>query len=122
MDKEKIMKWTLIVGALFNFFAATVILFPDTIGAFSGLPASGSPFYNRMIAMFILVFGFIYGWLATNKEINRSIVGVAIIGKFGVFIVATLSFILGDIVFSAVMPAIIDLLFGFIFLWWFLSK
>jgi len=106
------------VGAFFNFGAALMFIFPVFLGQIAGLPASGSLFYNWLLALFIGLFGAAYAWLARRPQIDRPLVGLAIIGKMGVFVVALASWLLGVIPLRGFVVAVGDLIFGIIFWWW----
>lgn len=112
------MRRALAVGAVFNFLAVAVVLFPESIGKFANLPPAGSRFYPWLLSLFIGLFGALYAWLSRRIVIDRLLVTVAVIGKFGVFLVAIACLVLGDLSATAFAPAIGDLLFGFVFLWW----
>jgi CHASE2 domain-containing sensor protein len=106
------------IGAFFNFGAALMFIFPVSLGQIAGLPVSGSLFYNWLLALFIGLFGAVYAWLARRPRIDHPLVGLAIIGKMGVFAVALASWLLGVIPFRGFVVAIGDLVFGMIFWWW----
>ena len=118
MNRDAVMRPVLVVGALFNFFAAAIVLFPDSIGGFADLPLSGSRFYSWMLALFIGLFGGVYVWLSRRPVIDRPIVVLAAVGKTGVFAVALACLLLGELSPQAFAPAVGDLLFAFVFLWW----
>ena len=71
-----------------------------------------------MLALLIGIFGGVYAWLARQPRIDRSLVVVAVIGKIGVFTVAMISWLLGEIPGRGLIPALGDLIFGVVFLWW----
>ena len=112
------MRGALWLGACFNFSAALMLAFPHSLGQIIGLPAPGSLFYPWMLALLIGIFGGVYAWLARQPRIDRSLVVVAVIGKIGVFTVAMISWLLGEIPGRGLIPALGDLIFGVVFLWW----
>lgn len=112
------MRGVLRFGALFNFGAALLVAFPDTIGAFTGLPATGPFFYRWLLVLFVAVFGAAYAWLAQQPEICRPVVVLAAVVKTGVFIVAMVCWSIGDIPLRSLPPAVCDLIFAAIFVWW----
>ena len=118
MNRTQIMRIALWLGAFFNFGAALMLIFPVSLGQIAGLPASGSLFYNWLLALFIGIFGATYAWLARQPQIDRSLVTLAIIGKMGVFAVALACWLLGEISLRGYVVAIGDLVFGIIFWWW----
>ena len=118
MNRTSIMRSALWLGALFNFGAALMLAFPASLGQLAGLPPPGSLFYSWMLALLIGLFGGVYLWLAQRATIDRPLVVVAIVGKVGVFAVAVACWQLGQIPGRGVVPAIGDLIFGLVFLWW----
>lgn len=112
------MRWVLKVGAAFNFFAAALILFPGSLGKLADLPSDAPLLYSWMLAAFVAVFGGVYLWLSGRDPIDRPLVAVAMIGKFAVFLVSLACLFLSAITIKTMAPAVIDLLFGFLFLAW----
>ena len=87
-----------------------------------GLPEPGSLFYAWMLALAITLYGAIYYWLATLESINRPVLVFATIGKFGVFLISISCWLMGEIQLKAVGPAIVDLIFGLLFMFWLVSN
>lgn len=118
MSRDVVMRRTLVVGAIFNLFAAAMVLLPQSLGRLADLPQSAPRFYSWLLALFIILFGGVYAWLSRRPTIDRPLVAVAVIGKTGVFLVALTCLFLGEISTNTFAPAIGDLLFAGIFLWW----
>ncbi|MEB3293440.1 MAG: hypothetical protein VKJ24_09780 [Synechococcales bacterium] len=118
MDRTSFMRGVLWLGAFFNFSAALMLAFPQSLGRVIGLPTPGSMFYPWMLALLIGIFAGVYAWLARRPQIDRPLVVVAAIGKVGVFMVAMMSWLLGEIPGRGLMPAVGDLIFAAVFLWW----
>lgn len=118
MKDQHFFRTVLLLGSAFNLFGALVFLFPDTIGAFAHLPPAGSIFYSWLLAMFVGLFGLVYGWLAFQPRISRSLIGLSAIGKVCVFGISLCCWLLGAISTAGLGPSIIDLLFSFVFFWW----
>ncbi len=118
MNRTSIMRIALWVGACFNLGAALMLIFPSSLGQIAGLPLPGSRFYAWLLAILIALFGGVYAWLACRPQIDRPLVAVAIIGKFGVFAVSLACWLLGEIPFRGFVVAIGDLIFGLIYWWW----
>lgn len=118
MNRDRVFRTVLVVGALFNFVMATAILFPDPFGSFAELPRSESRFYSWLLALFIALFGGVYAFLSASAVIHRPLVVLAVIGKTGVFLVALVCLLLGELSPGAFAPAVGDLLFALVFLWW----
>ena len=115
-----VMRGALTVGAVYNWSAALMLLFPGSLGRLLDLPAPGSSFYVWMLAFFIGLFGGVYAWQAWRPDIDRPIIAVAVIGKLGVFAVAALAWLAAEVSFAVVVLTIGDLLFALVFLWWYL--
>jgi len=118
MNRDQVMRPTLVVGALFNLVAAVIFLFPDSIGSIADFPRSGSLFHSWLIAVFIVVFAGLYLWLSRRPVIDRPMIVLAVVGKMGVFVVSVACLLLGVLSPRAFAPAAGDLLFVLIFLWW----
>jgi len=122
MPRDLIMRRALAIGAVFNFAAAAMILFPHSIGRFADVPLSAPRFYSWLLALFIALFGCVYAWLARRPVIDRPLVGLAIIGKTGVFLVALACLVTGDITARTFATAVGDLAFAAAFLWWYRGR
>lgn len=118
MNHDLVIRRTLVVGAIFNLAAAAMVLSPSSLGRFADLPLTAPRFYSWLLALFIVLFGCVYAWLSRRPEIDRPLVVLAVFGKCGVFLVALACLLLGDISAKAFAPAVGDLVFGLIFLWW----
>lgn len=112
------MRAVLWIGAAFNFGAALMLAFPDSIGSFSGLPGSGPLFYRWLIVLFVALFGGAYAWMAMQPQICRPLVALAAMGKTGVFVVSVVCWQIGDLPARSLPPAIGDLAFAVVFAWW----
>jgi hypothetical protein len=118
MDRDLIMRRVLVVAAMFNFAAAAMILFPQSIGRFADVPLSAPHFHSWLLALFIALFGGVYAWLSRRAVIDRPLIGMAVLGKTGVFLVALVCLATGDITARTFATAIGDLAFAAVFLWW----
>jgi hypothetical protein len=88
------------------------------LGEFVGLPAEVPLIYRGMVALFVILFGGAYGWLALQPVIDRPMVGFAAIGKAGFFSLVLVFFFLGEASGLALGATSGDLLFAGIFGWW----
>lgn len=118
MSDSKIMRRILWIGVAFNALVALMLLFPLTLGTFAALPPVGSVFYLWMLAFFVLLFSGTYAWLAMQPIIVRPIVVLAALGKSGVFVVALVCLLRGDIQLRTFVVAIGDLAFALYFFAW----
>lgn len=119
MNRDLTIRRVLVAAAIFNFAAAAMILFPQSIGRFADVPLAAPRFYSWLLALFIALFGATYVWLSRRPEIDRPLVGLAILGKTGVFLVALVCLMTGDITSRTFATAVGDLAFAGAFLWWF---
>ena len=120
--KTETLRIILKISAAFNLFAAVLLAFPLTLGKLVGLPEPGSLFYSLMLSLAIAIYGAIYYWLSVSQLINRALLIFAMVGKFGVFVIAIFCFLSGAIESKAVGPAIVDLVFGLAFMAWLISN
>jgi hypothetical protein len=120
-NADAVMRAVLWIGAAFNFGAAAMLAFPDTVGSFSGLPDTGPLLYRWLLVLFVALFGGAYAWLALQPEISRPLVALAALGKTGVFIVSVVCWLLGDIPLQSLPPAVCDLAFALVFAWWLMA-
>lgn len=118
MDRTTIMRRALVFGGLFNLAAAVPVALPHTVGTLLGLRPPGTLFHAWVLAFFIAVFGLVYLWLARRPRIDLPLVVVAAIGKLGIFVISAACWMLGDISGRAMVPAVGDLAFALVFLWW----
>ena len=118
VNRDVFMRRTLVVGAAFNFLAAAMVLFPQSLGRVADIPQGAPRFHSWLLALFIFLFGCVYAWLSRRAVIDRPFVVLAVVGKTGVFLVAFACWWFGEISARAFTTAVGDLLFAGIFLWW----
>ncbi len=118
MSTEK-LRLTLWMSVVFNFGVALIALMPKTaVGQFFGLPLEPDPVFMMMTAWFIFLFGLAYGWLARQNEINKPLLMMGIVGKMGVFVLAVILLIRGDMSVILFLTPCIDLVFASLWFWW----
>jgi hypothetical protein len=122
MNKTKILRGVLLIGALFNVTAALMVAYPTTIGKLAELPEPGTTFYTLMLSSLVGIFGAVYSWLAFQQHINRPLLTVAAIGKTDVFLVSLYCWQADIITFRGFSLAIGDLIFAMIFFWWLFTE
>lgn len=121
MNREKYYKSLFLVAAIWNwgmgvvFTVLTVFFLPFALPTFG---AEMPPSLVWMHGFFFLIFviGFAFFFASFDVKNNLAVVKFAIIDKFLIFPVMLLYFLLGDISFSAVVPALIDVVFAVLFL------
>ena len=115
----KNLRTTLWLSTIFNLVAALIFVMPQTaVGQLLGLPPSPNPIYMAMVVYFVALFGLSYGWLARQEEIVVPLLMMGVVGKLGVFILALILLISGDLSFLLFLVACIDLTFASLWLWW----
>jgi hypothetical protein len=82
MNREPILRRALAAAAVFNLGAAVAFAWPASLaGRLAGLPESVPALYRAVAAMFILLFGLAYAWLARRPVIDSTLVVFGAVGK-----------------------------------------
>ena len=115
---NEMMRKALWATAGFNVLGALLFGFPDTFGRLAGMPTGVPAVYRALLALFVLLFGGAYAWLARRPVIDRPLVGFAAIGKAGAFAVVLMCWIAGAVPFLSVAAITGDLVFALLFAWW----
>ena len=75
---DPLIRRALWVSAIFNASGAVAFAFPaGPLGQLAGLPADVPGIYRALLAMFVLLFGGMYAWLAVQPAVHRPMVGLA---------------------------------------------
>jgi hypothetical protein len=86
MNREALLRRVLWAAALFNLGGAGMFGFPASpVGALAGLPAAVPLPYRAFTALFVLLFGGSYAWLAAHRPLLRPMVAFGAIGKASAF-------------------------------------
>jgi hypothetical protein len=104
------------VGVPFNLLVAAMLAFPGAFGEL--LPPLPVEFYRWMLICFVLVFGATYAWLAVQPTIPHALVGLASLGKIGVFGVSLACLLREEIELRTLLVSLVDLSFAAYFLAW----
>jgi hypothetical protein len=104
------------IGVPFNVLVAAMLVFPEATGAL--LPPLHVEFYRWMLVCFVLIFGATYAWLALQPTIPHPLVGLAALGKIGVFAVSLLCLVREEIELRTFLVSLGDLAFAVYFLAW----
>lgn len=116
------MRKCLRATAVFNVGGALAFAFPDSVGRLAGLPSGAPPLYRAMLALFVLLFGGAYAWLARSAVIDRPLVVFAAIGKTGAFLTVLACFVFGTLPLLSVAAISGDLAFALLFMRWLRSS
>ena len=123
MISEKLVRVTLWISVPFNLVAAYGLAYPGSLlGILIGLPSNVPPLYSALLAFLIAGFGLAYGWAARQQPVDKTVVGLGTIGKYGVFIIAGLLMMQGSGPTGAFVVAIGDAIFATIWLLWLLGE
>lgn len=120
MTEDRIVRRALWMTTAANIGAAPLFAFPASLGWIAGLPAEVPTVYAMMLALFVLLFGGAYGWLALQPTIDRPLLALGAIGKTGAFTVVFLCWCAGAADFGSVLAITGDLGFAAVFFWWLL--
>jgi hypothetical protein len=118
MNRELVLRRSLWAAAFFNVGGAVMFGFPSLpTGQMAGLPADVHPVYRAFVALFVLLFGGAYAWLAAQPAINRPFVAFGAIGKTCAFVTAVLLWLAGQIAGMGVAIFTGDLALAALFFW-----
>ena len=119
LNRDKVMRAALWGSVPYNLGAAVVSAFPNSaLAQLQGFPAPVHPIYGALLAVFALLFGGAYAWLAMQPAINRPLVFLSAAGKLAVFSVVVFFWLSSTVSWRLVLASSGDLLFGAIFCWW----
>jgi hypothetical protein len=122
MNDDRLVRSALRASVPFNLGGACFFAFPDTLGRFAGFPGNVPPVYSTLLALFVLLFGGMYAWLARQPRIDPAFVAFAAIGKTGAFGVVFAFWLLGTLPLLSVVAISGDLVFALIFAWWLVNE
>jgi len=119
VDRDKVLRSALWISVVYNTGGALLFAFPSSpVGELAGLPTPVPRIYPLLLAYFVILFAGAYAWLALQPAIDRPLVGLAAIGKAGVFVVIVTFWLLGEVPGRGVLAASGDLVLAGIFAWW----
>ena len=123
MEKDAVMRRALGVSVIYNLAGAFLLAVPSSpLGQLAGVPTPVPPIYRALAGFFVALFGGAYAWLAGQREIDRPLVALAVIGKGGVFAIILVFWLLGEGPGRGVVAASGDLALAGIFAWWLFSS
>jgi hypothetical protein len=108
-----------LAAAVWNILAAATLLLLSVNQTFRnevGFPPSPDAIASQLLGSCLFAFGLGYYWLSRDLSKNRDLVTLGVIGKPLVFVVFFWHAIARDIPPRMVVPSIVDLLFGVLFL------
>jgi hypothetical protein len=118
MSREQILRPALWTAAFLNLVGTLLFAFPGSrLGQFAGLPPDVPIVYRALVALFVLLFGCAYAWLAMQPTINRPFVAFGAIGKAAAFMIVVLLWLRGLAPVTSVSAISGDLVLAVVFLW-----
>ena len=118
MSRELLLRRALWLAAGFNLLAAWLFAFPASFaGHFAGLPAEVPLAYRAMTALFVLLFGGAYAWLAGQDVVDRAFVIFGVVGKTSAFVLIVVLWQVGAAGGTGVLIASGDMALAAVFLW-----
>jgi hypothetical protein len=117
-NRDAFLRKVLWATVVYNIAGAAAFAFPSSVGQLAGLPVPVAPIYSVLLAIFVLLFGGAYAWLALQPTLDRPLVGFAAVGKASVFAAAIALWAAGQGPGWFIPGATGDLIFAAIFVWW----
>lgn len=118
MDRDRILRTALWVAAAANVGGAALFGLPDgPLGRLIGFPPDVPVLYRAFAALFVLLFGGAYAWLAAQPAINRPFVAFGAIGKASAFATMAGLWLAGHAGLLAVGVMTADLALAAVFAW-----
>lgn len=118
MNREPLLRRVLYAAALFNVAGAAMFGFPASpTAALAGLPAAVPVPYRAFTALFVLLFGGSYAWLAAHRPLVRPFVAFGAIGKASAFALMLVLWLCGHASLGGVAILSGDLLLAALFAW-----
>ncbi len=113
MDQTKITRITLGLSCPFNVAAAYVFANPGSmLGQLVGLPSDVPAVYSVLVSFLVGLLGLAYGWLALQPQLDRPMVTLGAVGKFGIFFIALALWLLDHVTGRLLVVAVGDLVFA----------
>jgi hypothetical protein len=123
MSREHVLRPALWTAAFFNLAGAVPFAFPgSSMGQLAGLPSEAPVVYRAMTALFVLLFGGAYAWLAMQTTINRPFVAFGAIGKAAAFVLVVILWLRGAVPAGGVLAMIGDIALALVFFWCLLDR
>jgi len=122
MSPDVVVRRALWASAVFNVFGALLFAFPGSLpGRLAGLPADAPAVYRALVALFVLLFGGSYAWLARAPRIDRPLLALGAIGKAAAFFTVALLWMAGAAPARSVGAIFGDLAFAAVFAWYLMT-
>jgi hypothetical protein len=118
--KKDYYRYMFLIGAIWNWIVGLIFILvsPFAVTLFPLFEMAVPPsliFYHAFFG-FVVVFGIGYYLVSRDINNNHAVVILGVFGKFFVFVLFVIYFILGDYNFAPVLFVIVDFIFGCLFL------
>ena len=125
MDKNSYYKYMFLIAALWNWVIAIMfmlmpILSPSTAADF-GTEIPPTWYFVEGFFWFVFLFGLLFYATAKNLEKYHDLAIIFVAEKVGIFIISLVFFLIGDINIDAFVITVVDLIFGILFLEFFIK-
>jgi hypothetical protein len=122
MNRDKLLRCALWISVPYNLGGAYLFAFPaSAAGRLAQMPADVPSLYRALLALFVVLFGATYAWLASSTAINRPLLALGAIGKAGAFASILILWLAGALPATGPITALGDLVLAGIFFWWLLG-
>ena len=112
------LRGALLATAVMNTGAGIAFLPPaQGLRTLMGFP-DGEPLYLATVALFVLLFGAGYLWVALTGHPERLFIALSAAGKLGFVVVVVILWASGGLPLRALVTGLGDLPFGLLFAWW----
>jgi hypothetical protein len=113
-------RWIFRVKGVWNCLLTTALFFLDApLREVLGM-APADPLYRDMFLALAFSFGIGYWQVGGDLRSNRAVVVMGVIGQISVFVSAGYHFLRGQVHWAYLGPAVVDLTFAVLFVWFLL--
>jgi hypothetical protein len=118
MSRERLLRRVLWAAVASNVAGAYLFGFPKSwLGQLVSFPSDVPPIYRAFTALFVLLFGGAYAYLASQLIINRPLVAFGAVGKASAFVAVVVLWLLGQATAMALVVFSADLALAVLFFW-----
>lgn len=116
MKQGGLLKAALLASAVFNMGGMVLFSLPGSLpGQLSGLPVEVPAIYRYLTALFMLLFGAAYAWLAFRPRVDLPMVIFGTVGKLAAFSLMVVLWITAQIETRTLLLVSGDLVFALLF-------
>jgi hypothetical protein len=116
------MRTVLFATAVMNLLGGVIFLPPAAgLRALAGLPPGEHALYLSIVAMFVMLFGLGYLWVAVANRPERLFITLSAVGKLTFFALLVGLWSAGSVPGTVPLTGVGDLVFGLLFVKWLLG-